>query len=167
MGQLVPFPSARAAKQQRQNQHQHNRPPSKSGDLIPLIPPSRLFIAGMAAQYPVIEIATRRLAEMSDRYRLIQERVLERLIKEMPELPATTDLRLLERLFNSPFGCVCGAASIQIRRDRHFYALGQSVWGGIDDPNLREFAQRCSVVFTEALHLARQTAGKNISSATA
>ncbi len=155
MGQLVPFPAPRAAAKRY-------RPlPASSGRLIALIPPSRLYVAGMAAICPTLKVVAKRLGEIGDPERPARERVVERLFQALPDLPRVPDTAALERLLDGPFEDVCRLAAAQVARgpqDRRLYALGQSIWRDIDRPDLREFAQRCSVFLVEAHHLANQMA---------
>lgn len=163
MGQLVPFPTKRSSIQRCCRS-------ALSARLIPLIPPSRLYVAGMAAQCPTFKVLTESLNDYGDPLRPAQERVLERLILVMPELPHAPDPQALARLLNEPFRQVCALAEVQIvrsRRDRRHYALCQSVWQDIEDLRLRQFAQRCSVLLTEALYLAHQEGRTNIMAETA
>ncbi len=163
MGQLVPFPAQRA------DVKPDHRRPDAPARIIRFIPPARLFIAGMAAQYPILKAVARRLGEICDPDRPARERLLERLIAALPALPSTADIRL-ESLIDAQFDRVCDLARTQLsrsRRDRYHYALGQNVWRDIEDPRLRQFAQRCAVIFTESLHLARPAAETEISAASA
>lgn len=153
MGQIVPFPASHSASQRPRRFY--DRP----GRLIPLIPSSRLFVAGMAAQYPAIKQLAERLGAINDPLRPARERIIERLIMLLPSLPAPAGTEAVGRLLDAPFTDLYEAAHLQLgrsREDRHLYALGQSIWRDIEDGRLREFAQRCAVALTEAFHLARQ-----------
>ena len=89
MGQLVPFPTERSSIKHSR------RLPATPGKLIPLIPPSRLLVAGIAALFPAFEVVTRRLGEINDPRRTARERIIERLFMAMPDPPPLQDALVL------------------------------------------------------------------------
>ena len=129
---------------------------STNTKVIPMTPPDRLFIAGMAALSKAIIPLQTLCNKTSPDLRVRYEHILSCLLRVMPTTPrlATADTtKNISRLSEKGASEQAFTQLSRSPQDKALHLRWKRVWRDLIDPGERTFAQTCAIALTEALHV--------------
>ena len=120
--------------------------------LVPLIPRTTLFVRGMAAQCPALDVIIAGIADQAPDTRLKCFRILERLLRTMPGLPRLPDGTAEPLRDLTPFAVSRLAEGQDDPVSQKLHQIWHPLWTEFDQ-EVSEFARRSVVLLIELFRL--------------
>ncbi len=120
-----------------------------NSSLVPFLSRSSLFVRGMAAQCPAVQVLAAHAGGDDGPAGLVRERVIELLVRAMPWLPLLEGSDIDDLAALSREGIAALALGHLDAADMALYRRWRAATRSIGDGDVRDFAELCAILLTE------------------